>query len=95
MQVEIITPESILFHGEAEAVQLPGLDGLFQVLNNHAPIISGLKEGSVKIDLTSTFVPNEKTHGSLNVSSNGKVLNIAIKGGVLEFQNNKMIVLAE
>lgn len=95
MQVEIITPESILFLGEAEAVQLPGMEGLFQVLNNHAPIISGLKEGSVKIDLTTAFVPNEKTNSALSVTSNGKVLNIAIKGGVLEFQNNKMIVLAE
>lgn len=95
MQVEIITPETILYSGQAEAVQLPGLDGSFQILNNHAPIISGLKEGSVKIDLTTTFVPNEKTSDALSVSSNGKVLNVAIKGGVLEFQNNKMIVLAE
>ncbi len=95
MQVEIITPETVLYKGEAEAVQLPGLDGSFQILNNHAPIISGLKEGSVKIDLTNAFVPNEKTSSALSTSSNGKVLNVAIKGGVLEFQNNKMIVLAE
>jgi len=95
MQVEIITPETVLFKGEAEAVQLPGLDGSFQILNNHAPIISGLKEGAVKIDLTNAFVPNERTNSALNATSNGKVLNVAIKGGVLEFQNNKMIVLAE
>ena len=42
MHLEIITPESKIFSGEAEAVQFPGIDGLFQVLNNHAPIISAL-----------------------------------------------------
>lgn len=95
MQVEIITPETILFAGEAEAVQLPGLDGWFQILNNHAPIISGLKDGSVKIDLTGTYTVTEKTNPALSVANGGKILNVAIKGGVLEFQNNKMIVLAE
>ena len=39
MQLEIITPEAQVFSGEAEAVQFPGLDGSFQVLNGHAPII--------------------------------------------------------
>lgn len=95
MQVEIITPETILFAGEAEAVQLPGLDGSFQVLNNHAPIISGLKAGSVKIDLTNAYKASEKDHEALTIDKGGKSLLVAIKGGVLEFQNNKMIVLAE
>lgn len=61
MQLEIITPEVKVFTGEAEAVQLPGLDGLFQILNGHAPIISALKEGIVKIDLPSAFEVTEKT----------------------------------
>ena len=51
MQLEIITPESNLFSGEVVAVQLPGKDGLFQVLNNHAPIISALTKGTIKVDL--------------------------------------------
>ena len=49
MTLEIITPGKELFKGEASLVQLPGLDGLFQVLNNHAPMISALKAGKVKI----------------------------------------------
>ena len=55
MQLEIITPESKVFSGEANAVQLPGNDGIFQVLNNHAPIIAALKSGVVKVDLEKPF----------------------------------------
>jgi len=55
MHLEIITPESNIYSGEAIAVQLPGLDGSFQVLNNHAPVISALTAGKVKIDLANAF----------------------------------------
>ncbi|MBR4488819.1 MAG: ATP synthase F1 subunit epsilon [Bacteroidales bacterium] len=48
MNLEIITPGKELFKGEVSLVQLPGLDGLFEVLNNHAPLIAALKEGKVK-----------------------------------------------
>ncbi len=50
MQLHILTPEGNVFSGEADAVQLPGLDGLFQVLNGHAPLIAALKEGIVKVE---------------------------------------------
>lgn len=50
MELRIVTPEGTAFKGEADAVQLPGIDGLFQVLNNHAPLISALKEGTVKVE---------------------------------------------
>ena len=96
MQLEIITPESKIFTGEVDAVLLPGVNGLFQVLNGHAPIISGLAEGEVKIDLVSSF---ERTEGTskliLDDTSNSKVIRVAIKGGVVELLNNKIIVLAE
>ncbi len=49
MQVEILSPDAQLFEGEAEYVQFPGQDGSFGVLNNHAPIIAGLKEGTLKL----------------------------------------------
>jgi F-type H+-transporting ATPase subunit epsilon len=96
MQLEIITPESKIFNGEVDAVLLPGLDGLFQVLNGHAPIISGLGQGEVKIDLTSPFVRTESSSNLiLDDSSNAKVIRVAIKGGVVELLHNKIIVLAE
>jgi F-type H+-transporting ATPase subunit epsilon len=49
MKLEIITPEKTIFSGEVEMVQLPGLDGLFAILNNHAPMIAALGKGRVKI----------------------------------------------
>ncbi len=49
MNVEIITPDTNIFNGEASLIQLPGVDGLFEVLHNHAPMIAALGEGKVKI----------------------------------------------
>ena len=49
MNLEIITPDKTCYEGEAELVQLPGIDGSFEILNNHAPLISALKQGKVKI----------------------------------------------
>ena len=49
MHVEIVTPDKKVFEGEAEGVQLPGTDGSFEVLNNHAPIIATLGKGIVRV----------------------------------------------
>ncbi|MCE3007082.1 MAG: ATP synthase F1 subunit epsilon [Bacteroidetes bacterium] len=50
MTVELITPDGPVFKGEAHAVQVPGTQGSFQILRNHAPIISTLEKGRLKID---------------------------------------------
>ena len=49
MKIEIITPDQKLFEGEVSLVQLPGIDGLFELLNNHAPLVSALKKGRIKL----------------------------------------------
>ena len=49
MHLEIITPDKKVFEGEVELVQVPGSKGSFEILNSHAPIISTLEEGRVKI----------------------------------------------
>ena len=49
MLLEIITPEKKVFQGEVNSVQLPGTNGKFEVLNNHAPIISTLIKGHVRV----------------------------------------------
>lgn len=49
MQLDILTPEKKVFSGEADSVSFPGTAGAFQVLNHHAPLISSLKEGKVKV----------------------------------------------
>lgn len=96
MLLEIITPEKKLFAGKADAVQLPGKDGSFQVLNGHAPIISALAKGNVKIDLSADHKTFDGYRGTIQHDpSKDKVLNVEINGGTVELLNNKMIVLAE
>jgi F-type H+-transporting ATPase subunit epsilon len=48
MLLEILTPEKKIFEGDVTIVTFPGADGSFQVMDNHAPIISLLKEGTVE-----------------------------------------------
>ena len=78
MELEIITPEKNVFKGEVNSVLLPGTTGKFEVLNGHAPIISSLKQGQVRV-----------------INAENKTETFDIKGGVIEMQNNKIIVLAE
>ncbi|MBN8701849.1 MAG: ATP synthase F1 subunit epsilon [Bacteroidetes bacterium] len=49
MFLEIITPDTKLFSGEVVSVSLPGKEGSFGVLDKHAPIVSSLKPGKIKI----------------------------------------------
>lgn len=49
MKLEIITPEKRLFDGNVKLVQVPGASGSFEILNNHAPIISTLTKGTIKV----------------------------------------------
>lgn len=53
MNLEIITPDKKVFGGEANAVTFPGAEGQFQVLNNHAPLVSTLGKGEILIDTIS------------------------------------------
>jgi F-type H+-transporting ATPase subunit epsilon len=95
MILEIITPESNVFKGEVEAVQFPGKDGLFQVLENHAPIISALDKGRIKIDLKSTGHKFDASNSRIEKTASDKQLFVHVNGGVVELMNNKIIVLAE
>lgn len=49
MNVRIIKPDSTVFEGQASLLQLPGSNGLFEILENHAPIISSLASGKIRI----------------------------------------------
>jgi len=49
MNLEILTPEKKLFSGHVYGVQLPGVSGLFEVLDKHAPLVSALRAGRLKV----------------------------------------------
>lgn len=54
MLLEILTPDKKLFSGDVFGVQLPGIDGLFEILNKHAPLVSALGKGQVKVLMTAS-----------------------------------------
>ena len=64
MTLEIISPAEILFKGEADAVNLPGVLGGFTILKNHASLISVLKEGEIKY-MSSGTEKNVKIKGGI------------------------------
>ena len=77
MKLEIITPISTLFTGEVSLVQLPGIDGLFEILKSHAPLVSALKEGRVKVMDDQNQEQYFDIRGGVVEVSNDKVLVLA------------------
>jgi F-type H+-transporting ATPase subunit epsilon len=76
MQLEIITPDKKLFEGEVSIVTFPGSDGSFQVQNNHAALISLLKEGLVEYKVNGQRQSVRITGGVVEVLKN-KVIVLA------------------
>lgn len=97
MFLEIVTPEVILFSSEVDLFSAPGIDGDFQILNNHAPIVSTLTKGEVKIHVHSQdHLILDDLHGKLQAHvDDDKVLVLAINSGTLELNDNKAIILAD
>ncbi len=93
MILEIVSPEAKLFSGEVISVSLPGVDGHFQILNNHAPIVSILQKGLVKI--TASSFKFSKESEDLFTKVNDQNYTIAIQSGTIEMKDNKVIVLAD
>ena len=70
MQLKILSPEKTLFTGEVDSVIFPGSQGKFQILNNHAPIISSLSEGNIDYKINSKNNQVEIKRGIVEVLKN-------------------------
>jgi len=71
MKIEIITPDKKIFEGEIISVRVPGKKGSFQVLKDHAPIISTLENGSVRmVDQENNEIVYEISGGVIEVKAN-------------------------
>jgi len=77
MTLEIITPEKTIFNGEVKLVQCPGKSGSFEILSNHAPMISSLKKGKIKIVETDKSVQFIDINGGTLKVQNNKILVLA------------------
>jgi F-type H+-transporting ATPase subunit epsilon len=79
MNLEILTPEKKLFSGEVYGVQMPGISGSFEVLDRHAPLISALQAGKVRV----------------LGADNQELATYQVQGGFVEVLNNRVTVLLE
>ena len=92
MYLEIISPEAKLFEGEITSIILPGSAGSFQLLNNHAPIVSILSSGIVKIF---GKIKLEKNHSDKFITENNETTLFKISSGTVEMNDNKVILLSD
>jgi F-type H+-transporting ATPase subunit epsilon len=75
MKIEIITPDKKIFDGEIRSVRVPGKKGSFQVLKDHAPIISTLENGTVRIvDQDNNEITYDISGGVIEVKANKIIL---------------------
>ena len=92
MILEIVSPEATLLQSEVELVSVPGINGEFQMLNNHAPIVSLLVEGSVIFKGDNVKIEEEFKS---KFTSNKNEYILPIKSGTIEMKENKVIILAD
>ncbi len=72
MRVKITKPDGEVFDGEAKLLQLPGVGGLFEIMENHAPIISALKQGVIRI-VTPTDTQTIEVRGGVVKGQNNEI----------------------
>ena len=92
MYLEIVSPEKTLFNGDVQSVLVPGSDGSFQMLDNHAPIVSTLISGKIKI--LGEIENSDKLSDLFSVVS-PKEIHLTITSGVVEMKENKVIILTD
>ena len=97
MFLEIVTPEAILFSSEVDSLSVPGINGEFQMLNNHAPVVSILKKGIINIHVhTQEYLEFDQFSGHYETHlDDDKILTIAIDSGTIELNDNRAIILAD
>jgi F-type H+-transporting ATPase subunit epsilon len=77
MTLEILTPDKAIYEGEATSVNLPGTLGFFEILNNHAPIISTLEDGKVTVRQSGSRELTYFIKGGVVEASHNKVVVLA------------------
>ena len=91
MYLEIVTPETTLFNGEVKSVTVPGLHRSFEMLNDHAPIVSLLQKGQVIL----RGVDSKGELSDLLKKQADGVMSFDITSGTVECNKNKVVILAD
>ncbi|MGB3606765.1 MAG: F0F1 ATP synthase subunit epsilon [Psychroserpens sp.] len=91
MYLEIVSPEATLVTGTVESVTVPGVNGEFQMLNNHTAIVSTLEKGKVKFSGNPSIAEG---HDNKFSQEDGKWV-LHISSGTIEMKDNKVIILTD
>ncbi|NJC26803.1 F0F1 ATP synthase subunit epsilon [Neolewinella antarctica] len=97
MNISVLTPDRTIFSGTISKVSLPGIEGSFQLLENHAPLVSALSGGKVVLQPSQTgfrFFDNE-SESMQEGTDTSRELTFTIEGGFVEVLNNKVNLLVQ
>ena len=97
MNITVLTPDKEIFKGVITSVKVPGTLGEFQVLKNHAPIVSSLQNGMVHLINSKGLhrVYNEEKGTIVEILDEGKKVSFQINGGFIEVLNNEIALLVQ
>ena len=97
MTISVLTPDRTVFSGAISSVTLPGIEGSFQLLNGHAPLVSALTGG--KVDLVPSAAGyryyDEDSDAVVDGTRSGSAMTFTIDGGFVEVLNNKVNLLVQ
>ncbi len=95
MNLTVLTPETEIFQGNITSIKVPGVIGEFQVLKNHAPIVSALDPGKVTIVTAGGEYRyfDEESGEIRSANTEGQTLEYQIQGGFIEVLNNDISLL--
>ena len=97
MNIAILTPEKEIFRGTIKSIKVPGTLGQFQVLRNHAPIVSSLEKGKVEIvtSLGEYRYYDDESGNILTAEEAGRTIIFNITGGFIEVLKNEIVLLIQ
>ncbi|WP_332019523.1 FoF1 ATP synthase subunit delta/epsilon [Kaistella sp.] len=93
MNIKILTPEFVVFEGDVKSVLLPGKNGDFHIMKDHAAIVASLIGGKVRV--FTNEIDDKYAKNFTKENEKESVFSFPVKSGVIEFSNNKGIILAE
>ncbi|RME93520.1 MAG: F0F1 ATP synthase subunit epsilon [Bacteroidetes bacterium] len=97
MNIAVLTPDRELFRGSISSVKVPGVKGEFQILNNHAPIVSSLLSGKVVMvtDAGEYTYWDAAAGETVKGTEPGRLVSYQIEGGFVEVLNNEVSLLVQ
>ncbi|MEO0734553.1 MAG: F0F1 ATP synthase subunit epsilon [Bacteroidota bacterium] len=97
MTISVLTPDRTIFTGDITKVSLPGVDGSFQLLDNHAPLVSALTGGTVTLQTGngSYRYYDEEAKAMTDSTESSRSLTFTIDRGFVEVLNNEVNLLVQ